>query len=104
MLPPAYVEALGGVPDLPAPLEGLEAMMERHEIDAAVVSTGPPGAFLGDPGRARELARIANEGIADVVRGAPERFAPASRCCRCPTSLARWRRSGTRSTGSRSTA
>ena len=49
--------------------------MERHEIDAAVVSTGPPGAFLGDPGRARELARIANEGIADVVRGAPERFA-----------------------------
>ena len=51
--------------------------MERHEIDAAVVSTGPPGAFLGDAGRARELARIANEGIADVVRGAPDRFAGA---------------------------
>ena len=75
VLPPAYVEALGGVPVLPAPLEGLEAMMERHEIDAAVISTGPPGAFLGDPARARELARIANEGIADVVRGAPDRFA-----------------------------
>ena len=76
MLPPAYVEALGGVPVLPAPLEGLEAMMERHEIDAAVVSTGPPGAFLGDPGRARELARIANEGIADVA--APPTASPAS--------------------------
>ncbi len=75
VLPPAYVEALGGVPVLPAPLEGLEAMMERHEIDAAVISTGPPGAFLGDAGRARELARIGNEGIADVVRGAPDRFA-----------------------------
>lgn len=75
VLPPAYVDALGGVPVLPAPLEGLEAMMARHDIDAAVISTGPPGAFLGDAGRARELARVANEGIADIVRGAPDRFA-----------------------------
>ena len=75
VLPPAYVEELGGVPVLPAPLEGLEAMMERHDIDAAVISTGPPGAFLGDVGQARELARAANEGVADIVRGAPERFA-----------------------------
>lgn len=75
VLPPAYLEALGGVPVLPAPLDGLEAMMDAYGIDAAIVSTGPPGAFLGDAGQARELARAANEGIADVVRAQPRRFA-----------------------------
>jgi predicted TIM-barrel fold metal-dependent hydrolase len=49
--------------------------MERYEIDAAVVSVGPPGAFLGDAADPRELARRANEGIAEVVRAQPERFA-----------------------------
>ena len=76
VLPPAYVEALGGVPVLPAPLEGLEAMMERHEIDAAVISTGPPGAFLGDAGRARRArARRPTRASPTIVRGAPDRFA-----------------------------
>jgi 6-methylsalicylate decarboxylase len=75
VLPPAYAEGLAGIPVVPAPLEGLEAMMARHEIDAAVISTGPPGAFLGDQGRANELARAANEGLAEIVRGAPDRFA-----------------------------
>jgi|tagenome__1003787_1003787.scaffolds.fasta_scaffold20963153_3 predicted TIM-barrel fold metal-dependent hydrolase len=74
-LPDGYVEVAGGIPVLPAPLEGLEAMMARHDIDAAVISTGPPGAFLGDVDQARELARAGNEGIAAVVREAPHRFA-----------------------------
>jgi 6-methylsalicylate decarboxylase len=76
VLPPAYRQALGdGVPLPPARLEDLEAMMERYAIDAAVISTGPPGAFLGLQSQAGELARTANEEIAGMVRGAPGRFA-----------------------------
>ncbi len=80
VLPPAYLDGLrlpdgSRFPLPPAPLEQLEATMERYGIDAAVVSTGPPGAFLGDLGRARELARTANEGIAEIVRAQPQRFA-----------------------------
>jgi len=80
VIPDAYRELLitpdgrpAFVPD--APLEGLVAMMERFAIDAAVISTGPPGAYLGDQGRANETARAANEAIAAIVRSAPERFA-----------------------------
>lgn len=80
VIPDAYRELLitpdGGRPFVPiAPLEELVATMERYEIDAAVISTGPPGAFLGDQGRANETARAANEAIAAIVRSAPERFA-----------------------------
>jgi 6-methylsalicylate decarboxylase len=80
VLPDAYLERLrlpGGerFPVPPAPLGRLEETMSRYAIDAAVVSTGPPGAFLGDPGQAVELARIANEAIAEIVRAAPARFA-----------------------------
>lgn len=75
VLPPAYREALGDWPIPQARVTDLEAMMERHQIDAAVISVGPPGAFTGDPARAPELARLANDGIAEVVRGAPSRFA-----------------------------
>jgi 6-methylsalicylate decarboxylase len=64
-----------GYPLPPATLEGLTETMARYGIDGAVVSTGPPGASVDDPGRAAELARSANERIADIVRGAPERFA-----------------------------
>jgi len=59
----------------PAPLEALEANMARYAIDAAVISLGPPGAFLGDQGRANEIARAGNESIAEIVRAAPSRFA-----------------------------
>lgn len=80
VLPEAYLERLrlpdgSPFPIPPAPLEGLEATMERYAIDAAVISTGPPGAFLGDAARAVELARVANEAIAGIVREAPSRFA-----------------------------
>ena len=80
VLPEPYLERLrlpdgSPFPIPPAPLDRLEATMERYEIDAAVISTGPPGAFGGAPAGAAELARIANEGIAEIVRDAPARFA-----------------------------
>lgn len=73
--PPAYRAALGSLPLPPTTLNALEADMDRYEIDAAVVSVGPPGAFLGDAAPPRDLARLANDGIAEVVRAQPERFA-----------------------------
>jgi 6-methylsalicylate decarboxylase len=75
VLPPAYAEAVKDLPLPPTTLQGLEEAMARHDVDAAVISTGPPGAFLGDGARAQDLARMANEGMAEIVRDAPERFA-----------------------------
>ena len=76
----AYRRALtplsGGGPPLPrAHLEDLLSMMDRHAIDGAVISTGPPGAAVGDRGLAVELAHVANEEIADAVRAQPDRLA-----------------------------
>jgi 6-methylsalicylate decarboxylase len=64
VLPPAYRQRLGDMPIPPGRLEDYEAVMARYGIDGAVISTGPPGALGGDV----ELARIANEGIAEIVR------------------------------------
>ena len=80
VLPDAYRAGLrrpdgSPFPLPPAPLERLQKTMERFAIDAAVISTGPPGAFLGDQAHANELARVANEEIAEIVRGEPSRFA-----------------------------
>jgi 6-methylsalicylate decarboxylase len=72
---PAYREALGDVPLPPMTLAGLEEAMERHEIDAAVISTGPPGAFRGRAADGRDLARRANDGLAEIVAAQPRRFA-----------------------------
>ncbi|MFZ1995532.1 MAG: amidohydrolase family protein [Solirubrobacteraceae bacterium] len=73
--PPAYRAALGDAPLPPMTLAGLEAAMEHHEIDGAVVSTGPPGAFLGPTADGRDLARRANDGLAEIVAAQPRRFA-----------------------------
>jgi 6-methylsalicylate decarboxylase len=51
------------------------ALMERHEIDAAVMSLSPPGVFFGDQPLAGELARMVNEQTAELVRSDPDRFA-----------------------------
>jgi predicted TIM-barrel fold metal-dependent hydrolase len=59
---------LGDLPIPPARFEDYEAAMASSGIDAAVISTGPPGASVGD----RRLARAANEGIAALMG---ERFA-----------------------------
>lgn len=69
VLPAGYRERLG---DLPIPLgrlEDYERVMARYHIDRAVISTGPPGALNGDVA----LARVANDGIAELARDA--RFA-----------------------------
>ncbi len=73
--PPAYREALGDPPLPPMTLAGLKEAMERHQIDAAVISTGPPGAFVGRGGDGRDLARRANDGLAEIVGAQPRRFA-----------------------------
>jgi hypothetical protein len=72
--PPEYVEASralpGGLPPMPVPtLADARAMMERLAIDATIISTGPPGVFFGDQGRANELARLVNESVASGSRG-----------------------------------
>lgn len=78
VVPARYIEALP--PRLRAihrqiPVEGLEEVMRRHAIDAAVVSAGSPGVFFGDASQARELAGIVNDELAAIVRAAPKRFA-----------------------------
>lgn len=64
VLPPTYRERLGDMPIPPGRLADYEAVMARYGIDRAVISTGPPGALGGDI----ELARIANDGIAEIAR------------------------------------
>jgi predicted TIM-barrel fold metal-dependent hydrolase len=59
----------------PGTEQGLFDFMERYAIDAAVISTGPPGATADDPGLARELAQVANEEIARIVRTNHDRLA-----------------------------
>lgn len=73
--PPAYRERLGDAPLPTMTLARLEEAMERHEIDAAVISTGPPGAFLGAGADGCDLARRANDGLAEIVAAQPRRFA-----------------------------
>jgi predicted TIM-barrel fold metal-dependent hydrolase len=73
--PPAYREALGPLPLPPTTLDGYRTAMQRHGIDAAVISVGPPGAFIGEAADPPALARVANDGIAEVVRAEPARFA-----------------------------
>jgi predicted TIM-barrel fold metal-dependent hydrolase len=60
---------------VPSTLDELLEMMGRYEVDAAVVSGGPPGVFFGDQGAANELARAVNEELAELVRAEPARIA-----------------------------
>src|SRR4051794_35520301 len=80
VIPPVYRDGLRGPDGTPPPLpsatlDGLEAMMARYAIDAAVITPGPPGVFHGDQGRANELARAVNEELAGIAHRAPARFA-----------------------------
>lgn len=80
VIPQSYVDAIpapgGNLPKPPVVDAGaLLAVMDRYAIDAAVISTGPPGAFFGDQGRANEIARLANEEIAAAVEANRQRFA-----------------------------
>ena len=80
VIPQSYIDTIpapGG--NLPKPpvvgAEALLGVMDRYAIDAAVVSTGPPGAFFGDQAQANEIARLANEELAAAVRANPDRLA-----------------------------
>ncbi len=73
--PPEYRRALGDTPLPPTTLEGYRETMDRYGIDAAVISVGPPAAFVGPAVEPERLARVANEGIAEVVRDDPSHFA-----------------------------
>ena len=76
--PPAYRKALGPLPLPPTDLGGLEASMERYEIDAAVISVGPPGAFIGD---AIDPAELRSAGQRRHRRGRPRPAAPVRGAC-----------------------
>jgi 6-methylsalicylate decarboxylase len=65
--------ALTRLPDCST--EALLSMMERFQIDAAIVSLSPPGVFHGDPGKALDLARTVNDYAAGLRRAHPDRFA-----------------------------
>jgi len=73
--PAGYRAALGDTPLPPTTLDGLRAVMAQYAIDAAVVSVGPPAAFIGPHVDSVGLARLANDGIAQIVSDEPDRFA-----------------------------
>jgi 6-methylsalicylate decarboxylase len=80
LIPDVYRAELERLSAAPYPLppwspELLDEFMERHEIDAAVLSLTPPGVTLGDRGLARDLARVANDATAEQVASDPARFA-----------------------------
>jgi predicted TIM-barrel fold metal-dependent hydrolase len=79
LIPDAYRAALVQRELTPYPLPAWSpeltwALMERHAIDAAVLSLSPPGVSFGDQGLANELARMVNETTAALVREAPDRL------------------------------
>lgn len=49
-------------------------LMDRNGIGTGILSVSTPGAWLGDEGKARKLARELNEYCAAVVESAPSRF------------------------------
>ena len=80
MIGPRYLEAItppnGPAPALPtATRAGIETMMHAYDIDAAVISIGPPGAAGPDQARRNVVARLANEELAEMRDDAPDRFA-----------------------------
>jgi 6-methylsalicylate decarboxylase len=50
------------------------AFSERQDIGTGMLSLGVPGAHFGDDARARDLARRANDDLADFVAQHPKRF------------------------------
>ncbi|WP_250514643.1 amidohydrolase family protein [Caballeronia sp. INDeC2] len=64
-----------GMPGIPNwSVEQAIAMMDRLNIDAAVLSISAPGLHFGDDAAARKLARYTNEKGAEAMRAHPTRF------------------------------
>src|SRR5579864_3384186 len=49
--------------------------MERLGIDCQIISVTTPNVYFGPPARRRDLARMANDGLAELTRRFPQRFA-----------------------------
>lgn len=49
--------------------------MERCGIDRQIVSVTIPNVYFGPPAKRRDLARLANDGLAELTRAFPGRFA-----------------------------
>lgn len=69
VITPRYGRTLRAGRWLPQTMALLEGFMERHQIDAAVVSMG--GALAA---QTAEVARIGNEELAELIRSQPSRF------------------------------
>ncbi len=69
------IQAIGGIIRTPdwSPELALRHM-DRHAIQAGVLSLSTPGTHLGDDARARDLARRVNEEAAGYIRQWPQRF------------------------------
>ncbi|MBB0243082.1 amidohydrolase family protein [Streptomyces alkaliphilus] len=79
-IPPAYAAALRGRVAIPgvdypswSPEESL-AVMDRHGIEAAVLSITAPGVTFLEGPDARRMAREVNEYFAGLIRAHPTRF------------------------------
>jgi aminocarboxymuconate-semialdehyde decarboxylase len=49
--------------------------MDRLGVDLQIISVTIPNVYFGPAARRRDLARMANDGLADLTRGFPGRFA-----------------------------
>lgn len=81
VVPPFYAEWLrskgalaGGLPIPSWDADAALFLMERHDVDAAVLSVSTPGVHLGDDAESRAMARDVNDFAAKLVRDNPDRF------------------------------
>lgn len=81
VVPPAYAAwlrsrglAAGGLPIPDWSPDAALALMDKHGVQATVLSVSTPGVHFGDDADARKWAREVNEYAAAVVRSRPDRF------------------------------
>ena len=81
VVPPAYADwlrsrglAAGGLPIPDWSRESALAVMDKYDVQTAILSVSTPGVHLGDDAEARRWAREVNEYAANVVRDHPDRF------------------------------
>lgn len=81
IVPPSYAAWLrskaldaGGMPIPEWSIDTALALMDKYNIQTAIVSVSTPGVHLGDDREARDKAREVNEYAAAVVRKHPDRF------------------------------
>ena len=60
--------------EMTAPSDRLRDM-DRLGVDLQIISVTIPNVYVGPPARRRDLARMANDGLAELTRSFPRRFA-----------------------------